>query len=220
MIMLVGKPFQYRKDGKRGSVFECECGSRFFTDLYTAKSGRVKSCGCLKVAATVKRFTKHGASHKKGSSTYNSWVSMRQRCRGTGSERNKECYADRGISICERWSAYENFLSDMGERPTGMTLDRINNDAGYYPENCRWATIETQSRNRRSTILVRVNDEWMCLKDACEKTGTKYGTAKERIRRGMTSEEAVETPVAETYKHRKYRNGNGRKQIASSEEKE
>jgi len=217
VIMLIGKPFQYRKDGKRGSVFECECGSRFFTDLYQAKSGRVKSCGCLKVAASVERFTKHGASKKKGSSTYNSWVSMRSRCRGIG-QRNKECYTDRGISVCERWNQFENFLSDMGERPAGTTLDRINNDAGYYPENCRWATIETQSRNRRSTILVKVADEWMCLKDACQKTGTKYETAKGRIRRGMTPQEAVETPVAETYRHRAYRNGFSA--VASTEEKD
>lgn len=88
----------------------------------------------------------------KTSLTYNSWLAMRSRCRLPGRD-NADRYRDRGITICERWESFDNFLADMGERPRGTTLDRRDNDKGYGPDNCRWATPTEQSRNTRHTIL-------------------------------------------------------------------
>ena len=90
-----------------------------------------------------KAMTKHG--HRKPMSpTYISWLDMKQRCR----DRSRKYYGAKGISVCERWESFESFLADMGERPDGMTLDRINNDGNYEPSNCRWATPAEQIKNR------------------------------------------------------------------------
>jgi hypothetical protein len=85
------------------------------------------------------------------SPTYRSWESMKSRCNGTGGKKNFAWYSSRGITYCQRWEYFANFLEDMGLRPEGKTLDRIDNDKGYCKENCRWATPSQQSRNKRST---------------------------------------------------------------------
>ena len=92
---------------------------------------------------------KHGYD---GTPTYKSWQSMKERCYNSNSISYKN-YGAIGIEVCERWMVFENFLADMGERPEGMTLDRIDNDGNYEPINCRWATYIQQSRNRKTTRL-------------------------------------------------------------------
>lgn len=92
----------------------------------------------------------HGLSRSK---TYSSWVEMNRRCKDDPARACYPHYAGRGISVCERWHSFENFLADMGERPEGLTLDRIDNDRGYEPGNCRWATRVQQRRNQGRTKL-------------------------------------------------------------------
>ncbi len=166
-------------------LWACDCGVRKDIIASNVVRGLVRSCGCL----NAERITKHGFA---GTVTYRCWVAMKARADGVG-RRNKKYYADRGIAVCSRWrESFGNFLSDMGECPPGLTLDRKDNDLGYTPENCRWATRSEQSANTRRTHHVIVDGEEMCLAHACKKTGIRYRTAMRRISRGMTPQQSIE----------------------------
>lgn len=134
---------------------------------------------------------KHG--HGYASPTYRSWKLMRNRCERPNDKQYKD-YGGRGISVCERWKKFANFLADMGLRPEGMTLDRIDVNGGYAPENCRWSDLKTQRRNRRDNRLVFFQGREMTLIEACERSGLKYDTAKDRLLRyGWTVERTFST---------------------------
>lgn len=127
---------------------ECVCGEWLWTRGTTLICGRTKSCGCQKVL-----FMKHGQRRRiSTTSTYRTWRCMLQRCR----DPKHISYADyggRGIKVCQRWLQFKNFLDDMGERPEGTTIDRKEVNGNYYKKNCRWATVEEQQRNKRSSII-------------------------------------------------------------------
>lgn len=125
------------------------------------------------VADANRRRAKHGMAK---SSTYNSWKAMKQRC-GKGGK-----YFGR-FTVCGRWqNSFENFLEDMGVRPNGMTLDRIDNEKGYTPDNCRWATPTRQANNTRRNITVTLNGEEMSLSRAAERLGLTYSGAYTRLK--------------------------------------
>jgi hypothetical protein len=129
-------------------VCRCDCGKEHLVATGNFVRGHAWSCGCTPSPNRVASATKHG--HNKGgarSPTYYSWSAMRDRCLLT-THAHYDSYGGRGISICDRWRKFENFLADMGERPEGKTLDRINNDGNYEPSNCRWATAKEQRANR------------------------------------------------------------------------
>jgi hypothetical protein len=130
---------------KRYWACQCDCGAVTEVETYSLRCGETTSCGCFHVDQLVSRSTKHGAS---GTPTYHSWSSMIWRCASTKPKYFKY-YGARGITVCERWQIFENFLADMGERPAGTTIDRINNDGNYEPGNCRWASWSVQLKNRR-----------------------------------------------------------------------
>lgn len=115
--------------------------------------------------------TKHGhAKRGRRSRTYRSWYNMLQRCLNQSNPRHAD-YGARGITVCERWRKFENFLADMGEAPSGLTLERLDNRKGYAPGNCCWATYEDQARNRRpSKLSVAIAEEI----DRRAKSGEKH----------------------------------------------
>lgn len=122
---------------------------------------------------------------QKNISTYTVWKNMKARCGPSAKER--KYYYDKGIKICRRWSSFDNFLKDMGPKPNGLSLDRINNNKGYSKNNCRWATMANQNRNKSSNILF---DNGKCLTDTAKELGLTKAAIISRLRMGWTKQEA------------------------------
>lgn len=137
--------FTHSVNGVRMWLCRCDCGIEAPVDCHALRTGNTKSCGCLRrdVASAANRT--HGLS---GSSTFFRWQAMKNRCLNPR-DKDWKHYGGRGITVCERWLSFEPFLADMGEAPPGMTIDRRDNDKGYEPGNCRWATMTVQANNRR-----------------------------------------------------------------------
>lgn len=165
----------------------CECGSSTEVRLSNLRSGEVVSCGCA-------HFKYDNGEYK--SLTYVSWDMMKQRCLNPNDPASHN-YSERGITVCDRWLAFENFLSDMGERPSSdHSIDRYPDKNGpYEPGNCRWATRHEQNRNMRSNVLLTLDGETMCIADWAERTGLIRETIHGRLRMGWSVERALTEPV-------------------------
>lgn len=172
------KPGVHKGRNCKRVIAACECGGTTETYATKIKTGRTKSCGCLR----IKKITKHGM-HK--TSTYKAWLRMKQRCSSTN-KKTKKWYYDRGITVCESWEKFENFLNDMGNMPKDKTsLDRINNDLGYFKENCRWATSKEQGNNRRTNISITYNGKSKTLTQWARHLGINESTFYYRYKNKM-----------------------------------
>lgn len=175
-------------NGRRAGMFLCDCGRTVNkTVSYVVERGQHASCGCQ----NKRQLTKHG---KRNSITYVSWVRMKERCDNP----NVNCYRDyggRGISYCDEWKTFPNFLRDMGERPSQeYTLDRINNELGYSPENCRWATAQEQIENRRCAVKLTYQGQTLSLRGWATKTGLPLTCLAARHFKGWSDARIIETP--------------------------
>ncbi len=141
-----------QRDDRRRRVWKCRCDCGVTCDVLGAyiRSGDRRSCGCLARHNNLQHG--HAMKGDRSSVTYYAWVNMRNRCeRPTTPYYHR--YGGRGIRVCERWGTFANFLADTGEKPPGMTLDRIDNDRGYEPGNVRWATPAEQAQKRRTSAI-------------------------------------------------------------------
>lgn len=184
-----------RMSGKKAATFwkcRCDCGRELFVNVSNLISGTTRSCGCL-LHARKNRLT-HGLT---GTPTYLAWLRMKQRCSDPG-VLNYDFWGGRGIRVCDRWlHSFENFLADMGPIPgKGYSLDRVDNDGDYTPENCRWATRKEQNRNTRRNRLLTLNGETLCMVEWAERTGIPARNIRMRIDwYGWSVEKALTTPV-------------------------
>lgn len=148
--MLVIQQFPL-KNKKYYLLCKCDCGQSRVIRRDHLMSGHTQSCGCLSLEISKSMFVKHGLCK---SVEYRTWCHMKDRCLNKNHS-EWEHYGGRGIKVCDKWLKFENFYADMGQRPSGRSLDRINNDGNYEPKNCRWATnIEQANNTRRNKVRI------------------------------------------------------------------
>lgn len=190
-----------RLGSKNGQVLWeclCDCGNKSVVAGPQLANGSTKSCGCLRVEVSTglcKALSfRHGMTD---TATHKSWDSMKLRCINPAHNSYRN-YGGRGISICDRWlgiHGFENFHADMGDRPRGMTLDRIDVDGNYEPSNCRWATLKEQHRNTRTNRLITFNGETKTVTEFAEIHSINVGTLRSRLQNGWDVETAITAPV-------------------------
>lgn len=169
----------------------CDCGTTTLVHSYSLLKETSKSCGCLKNENTAKLNVTHGMSHHP---LYSVWFSMVGRCTNP-KKPDYPRYGGRGITVCEQWMSFSNFYADMGERPDGTSIDRIDNNKGYYPSNCRWASHTVQARNKNNNHIVEYNGEAHCVTEWAEITGITADAIHFRLKRGWSAEKTLTTPV-------------------------
>lgn len=186
----------------------CACGTELSVGASNLQSGNSNSCGCLQRELLSKRQTIHGLSRPgKRSDAYGIWCGMMTRCYKSSDKRALKYYQRKGISVCRAWHDPSIFVADMGEPGPGLTIERRNNNAGYWcgkceecnrlnrSPNCSWETRKVQSRNRSSNRFLTFNGETLCLTDMAQKHGMTKELLGHRLKAGWSIEEALMTPV-------------------------
>jgi len=194
VVNLVGRRFgrllviseAEKRNGRKQYQCRCDCGNEKTITSAGLLHGKTRSCGCLRVEKTRSRNTKRfSESSRRNQTMYRRYHSMLQRCENPANP-NWKNYGARGIHVCDRWRAsYDAFLQDMGSPPfDGYTIERIDNDSGYSPENCVWASRKTQLRNQRRSIIIEIDGVKLHAKDWADKTGCCYETITKHYREG------------------------------------
>lgn len=167
----------------------CDCGNERTGQSYWLRNG-AQSCGCLASAQTIERSTKHGLV---GTPEYRSWLSMMHRCYREANH-NFDSYGGRGVSVCKRWHNVTKFLEDIGERPPGTSVDRIDIDGNYEPGNCRWATPSEQANNRRNSRFITYQGKTQTIAQWSAEIGVSDRLLRSRFERGWPLEDAFTKP--------------------------
>lgn len=204
---VIGAPERYGCYRTPHALSRCECGTEKMVGCRAMLTGVSRSCGCLrtetlnseqhraKMRAAPRRRAEPvpKAPPEEGRDT---WAGMLDRCHNPQSQSYRH-YGGRGIAVCDRWrNSFRDFINDMGLKPTPRhTIDRIDNNGDYDPGNCRWATATQQARNRRKNRMLMVRGETLCLSEWAERAGRSAATVAQRIKRGLSIEEAVFGPL-------------------------
>lgn len=180
----------------------CDCGNAVTVRANNLTNGTTKSCGCLKMEILIQRSTKHGLTGGHGHYTrpYRIWLNIRRRCL------SKKCqdwkfYGGRGITVCNEWDDYAVFFawSMANGYEKHLTIERVENNKGYSPDNCKWATRKVQSNNRRSNHNIEFKGQVKTLQQWAEEIGMAYTAILGRINRGWPIEKALLTPINTNY---------------------
>lgn len=181
-----------RRKGKRLWLCKCDCGTDAVVQDSNLRSGHTASCGCFHAERSADTKRTHGFTNTV---EHDAWVNMRQRCNNPRNLRYAD-YGGRGVTVCDRWQTFEAFFSDMGAKPTPRhSIERINNDGNYEPENCRWATPSEQVLNRRRFVAGGVRHlfrgEYRTVHTLAHDFRMSPSTIYERIKNGWPIERAV-----------------------------
>jgi hypothetical protein len=181
------------KNGTAMWLCRCDCGKHSQVVRSSLISGRTKSCGCLSASIRSASSKKHGAHNTP---EYKVWVAIKQRCTNPKCKAYKS-YGARGISLCSEWNSFEQFLKDMGRRPSSKhSIDREDNNGNYEPSNCRWATRVEQANNTRRSRTFIYNGKAMSLREIVETSGSTvpYQRVWSRVLKGWPLEQALTAP--------------------------
>lgn len=193
------------KDGRVLWRCSCDCGKEKITESTSLIRGITKSCGCLAIEPIKKISTKHG---KSGERIYTIWREIKSRCNKTNDKSYKH-YGGRGIKMCDEWynsfDVFYDWATNNGYSEN-LTIDRIDNDGNYCPENCRWATVKEQSNNRRTNRNITYNGETHTVSEWATLFGKDYGTILARLNRGWSIGDALNREIDKKYLDRRKNN--------------
>lgn len=170
---------------------KCDCGGEKIVKTAKLLRGRSKSCGCLRKENTRQLHTKHGCSKTR---EFKIWLGIKARCNNPNVA-SFERYGGRGIKLCDRWNEFSNFLSDMGICPPQHSIERVDNDKGYSPDNCVWADRTAQNNNTRRNKFITHDGETLTVSQWARKLGMPTLDFRHRVSTGWSVAEIIETPV-------------------------
>lgn len=182
------------RNGRRRWLCKCDCGNTTEVTTYSLTSGETKSCGCLKKSAVKPRPRTKRYDHRE---LYTIWQGMKQRCNDPNYHSFSQ-YGGRGIKLCDEWNnSFDSFAvwADSHGYRRGLTIDRVDVDGSYCPENCRFATPKEQANNRRNTAYITYNGETKPLAIWCDELGVRLSPVRKRLQYGWSIERAFETPI-------------------------
>lgn len=181
----------------RFALCRCECGTRKSVRIDHLKSGKTRSCGCLRSEVTSRLKTKHGMY---GTKEYRTWCYIKDRCKNP----SNQYYGGRGIGICQKWDeSFEAFYDDVGPCPDeNMTIDRIDVNGDYEPGNVKWSTWSEQQQNKTDTEYIAIEGVSLTPRQWCELSGVKFSNYRSRVRRGWDKVKALSVPPIPPKKRR------------------
>ena len=166
----------------------CDCGNRVSITSHHLTSGHTQSCGCYQKDRAAEGQRTHGLCDTP---TYHSWRGMKERCLNPQNKAYR-WYGGNGVKICDRWLDFGEFLQDMGKRPKGMTIERIDTTGNYSPENCTWVPAKKQTQNTRSNVMVTHNGQTLCIAELARREKVPYGRLQSRLKKGWDVERALQ----------------------------